>query len=180
MGRETFSIWLHKSKPKCQLWHPLMLPASANSLLSPLGFQLHSPGTYLFCYFLPTSAWPYAWILFLFNFMYSCIYCLFSVVPGLGCSSGCSLLGASKGYSPVAGHGLLTAVTSPVVEHGLEGMWDSVVVALGLYSTGLSALWRAGFSQPRDWTLVSCTGRWILNHWVTKEAPCAWTLGKAA
>ena len=141
-----------------------MLPASANSLLSPLGFQLHSPGTYLFCYFLPPSAWPYAWILFLFNFMYSCIYCLFSVVPGLGCSSGCSLLGASKGYSPVAGHGLLTAVTSPVVEHGLEGVRlqylrrvGSVVVGHGLNFSEARGIFLAQGSNlcPLHWRMNS-------------------------
>ena len=28
-----------------------------------------------------------------------------------------------------------------------------------------------GSSQPRDWTCISCIGRWILNHWATWEAP---------
>ena len=28
-----------------------------------------------------------------------------------------------------------------------------------------------GSSQPRDWTLVSCFGRWILYHCTTWEAP---------
>ena len=28
-----------------------------------------------------------------------------------------------------------------------------------------------GSSQPRDWTHVSCTGGWILNHCATWEAP---------
>ena len=27
-----------------------------------------------------------------------------------------------------------------------------------------------GSSRPRDWTCVSCTGRWILYHWATGEA----------
>ena len=27
-----------------------------------------------------------------------------------------------------------------------------------------------GSSRPRDWTCVSCTGRWILYHWATWEA----------
>ena len=27
-----------------------------------------------------------------------------------------------------------------------------------------------GSSQPRDRTLVSCIGRWVLYHWVTREA----------
>ena len=29
-----------------------------------------------------------------------------------------------------------------------------------------------GSSQPRDWTQVSCIGRWILYHWATWEAHC--------
>ena len=33
-----------------------------------------------------------------------------------------------------------------------------------------------GFSQPRDWTHVSCTGRCILYHWATQEAPWSATL----
>ena len=28
-----------------------------------------------------------------------------------------------------------------------------------------------GSSQPRDRTHISCTGRWILYHWATREAP---------
>jgi len=27
-----------------------------------------------------------------------------------------------------------------------------------------------GSSQPRDWTHISCIGRWILYHWATGEA----------
>ena len=27
-----------------------------------------------------------------------------------------------------------------------------------------------GSSQTRDWTRISCTGRWILYHWATREA----------
>ena len=37
----------------------------------------------------------------------------------------------------------------------------------------LVALQHAESSQtkPRDQTHVPCIGRWILNHWVTREAP---------
>ena len=28
-----------------------------------------------------------------------------------------------------------------------------------------------GSSQPRDWTQVSCIGRWIFYRWATREAP---------
>ena len=29
-----------------------------------------------------------------------------------------------------------------------------------------------GSSRPRDWTCISCIGRWILYHWATREAQC--------
>ena len=46
--------------------------------------------------------------------------------------------------------------------------------------TGCFFLWRAGLvalhiwylsSLTRDWTLVPCTGKRILNHWTTREVP---------
>jgi len=30
--------------------------------------------------------------------------------------------------------------------------------------------WHVGFSQTSDWTHVSCTGKWILYQWATREA----------
>ena len=38
-----------------------------------------------------------------------------------------------------------------------------------LQHMGLVALWHVGSSQIRDWTHVPCIGRWILNHWTTRE-----------
>ena len=35
----------------------------------------------------------------------------------------------------------------------------------------LAIYFSRGFSQPRDWTRVSCLGRQILCHWPTREAP---------
>ena len=57
-----------------------------------------------------------------------------------------SLVVGSGGYSPVVVHGLHTAVTSLVMEHGLWGMWASVAVAPGLSSCGSWAqyLWLLG------------------------------------
>ena len=45
---------------------------------------------------------------------------------------------------------------------------DSVIVA-----HGLSCLAEYGIFKPRDQTCVLCTGRWILNHWPTREAQWA-------
>ena len=37
--------------------------------------------------------------------------------------------------------------------------------------SGFVVPWHVGSSQIRDWTCVSCTGRRILYHWATREAP---------
>ena len=58
---------------------------------------------------------------FLYNFIY-----LFLAVLGLHCCSGFSLVVASRAYSLVAVHGLLTAVASLVAEHRLQGAWAGV------------------------------------------------------
>ena len=39
-----------------------------------------------------------------------------------------------------------------------------------MWRTGFVALCRVGSSQIRDWTHVSCIGRWILYHRATMEA----------
>ena len=40
-----------------------------------------------------------------------------------------------------------------------------------LWHMGLVAPWHIESSQTRDWTCVPCIGRWILNHWTTREVP---------
>ena len=55
--------------------------------------------------------------------------------------------------------GLLIVVVSLIAEHGFQGLW----------CMGLVALWRVESSRTRDRTRVTCTGRWILNHWTTRE-----------
>ena len=79
-----------------------------------------------------------------------------------GCAGSSSL---SAGFSLVAEHGLLILVTSLVVAQGFQ--WGSVV----LCCTGLADPWHVASSQTRDRTHVPCTGRWILNHWTTREVP---------
>ena len=37
---------------------------------------------------------------------------------------------------------------------------------------GLIAPWHVGSSWARDWTCVSCIGRWSLHYWTTREAEC--------
>ena len=42
---------------------------------------------------------------------------------------------------------------------------------LHLWHMGLVALWHVKNSWARDRTCVPCIGRWILNHWTTREVP---------
>ena len=89
------------------------------------------------------------------------------------------------GFSLVAVCRLFTAVASLVVEHGLHGVWASVikahgliiVVAPGLYSTGsivvahgLNYRTSCGIFLDQGQTCVPCNSRWILSLWNTKEA----------
>ena len=67
--------------------------------------------------------------------------------------------------------GLLTAVASLVVEHGLQAhglqqLWraGSVVVVHGLSCSKACGIFL-------DQGLNPCTGRWILNHCTTREVP---------
>jgi len=82
--------------------------------------------------------------------MFSFIYLLI-----LGCTvamHGLSLIAASRGHSLISLHELLSA-GSVVVTHRIS--WISA----------------CGISQTRDGTHVPCIGRWIPNHWATREAP---------
>ena len=70
----------------------------------------------------------------------------------------------------------LIAVTSLLEERRLWGTWASVVAARGLQCSG-QQLWCMGSvvslharsSRTRDWTCVPCTGRQILNCYITRE-----------
>ena len=119
-----------------------------------------------------------------FKFIYL-IY-LFLAVLGLPCCSRAFSTCGERGLLFVAVHGLIM-VASLVAELrlqvcGLQWSWrvSSVVVAHGLraqaqwlWRTGLVAQWHVGSSRTRARTHVPCTGRWILNHCTTKEAPAS-------
>ena len=81
-----------------------------------------------------------------------------------------------------AAHGLSLAA----VRQGCSSLWCAVsslrwllllrssssrVQVQQLWCTGLAAPWSERSSQTRDWTCVPCIGRWILNHWITREVP---------
>ena len=85
---------------------------------------------------------------------------------------GFSLVMASRGYSLVVVCGLLIAVTSLVVEQGLQELRHvgSRARAQWLWRMDSVALWHVGSPQIRDWAFASCTGRQVLYHWATREA----------
>ena len=79
--------------------------------------------------------------------------------------SGLSSVAVSRGYSLIVVRELLMAV-APLVADRLR--------VLGLSSCGTRAqllchIWDLS-SQVRDGTHVPYIGRWILNHWTTREA----------
>ena len=74
--------------------------------------------------------------------------------------------------------GLLTAVASLAVEHGLQArrlqqLWlaGSGAQAQYLWRMGFVAPWHVGSSRTRARTCVPCIGRRSLNHCATREAP---------
>ena len=69
----------------------------------------------------------------------------------------------SGGFSLVVVCGLLLVVATPIAEHRLQSL-GSVDVA-----RELSCLRHVESSQTRDLTHAPCIGRWILNHWTTRE-----------
>ena len=79
----------------------------------------------------------------------------------------------ARAFCSCSKRGLLTAVASLVVEHGLQvhGFSSCSMRAQQLRRTGLVALWHVGSSQTRDRTRVRCIGRQILNHCATREVP---------
>jgi len=73
---------------------------------------------------------------------------------------GFSAVTASKGCLPVTVHGLLVSVAYFVAEHGLWGMWASVVVACELSSVGSRAL-ECRLNGFGTWAQLIC-GMWNL------------------
>ena len=89
--------------------------------------------------------------------MYSWLHWVFRAVCRL------SLVAASSSYSLDTVLRLLTAVASHVAEP--LGPVGTVVVA-----HWLSFPWHVKSSRTRERTCVPFTGRWVLNHWTTREA----------
>ena len=99
-------------------------------------------------------------IIFL-SFIYA-IY--FLAVMGLHCCPWAFSSYGEWGLFFVVLHRLLIAVDSSVVEHRLQGVQASAVVALGLSCSAA-----CGIFPDQGWE--PCTGRRILHHWTNREAP---------
>jgi len=99
-------------------------------------------------------------------------------VLDLDCCTGFSLVTASGCYSVIAMCGLLIVVASLVAKHGPKGERAQELLLPGsraqaqyLWCMSLVALLYIGSFWTRDRTHVSYTGRWILYHSATREAP---------
>ena len=85
---------------------------------------------------------------------------------GPRCCTGFSLVAASGSCFLVVACGLLIAAASLVVEHGLWSAGSVVLMHRLSCPFGRSYV---GSSQIRDQTGVPCIGRWVLDHWTTRE-----------
>ena len=105
-------------------------------------------------------------------------------VLGLCCCVNCPPAAESRGYSIAVVCGLLTAASSLFAERGLQGTQASIAACglsicgsrarehgLNSCDAGFSCSTHVGSSWIRDGTHVSCSGRQILYHWATREAP---------
>ena len=92
---------------------------------------------------------------------------LFSSLAALG------LRCCMKAFSSCGERGLLSSCDARASPCGSFSCLQST----GSGDCGLQSLWRLGFIAPllvgssrtRDQTHLSCIGRWILNHWATRE-----------
>ena len=104
----------------------------------------------------------------LFHFFFFLIYFiyLFLATLGLHCFRWAFSSSGERGLLFIVMRMLLIAVASLVGEHrlqacGLQQLWPMSLVAPR----------HVGSSSTRDQTRVPCSGRWILNHCVTREVP---------
>ena len=109
--------------------------------------------------------------------MFFFIFIYFGLCSVVIASTRLSLVVATGSYSLDGVCGLLTAVASLVVVHGLQGTWAQQFQLTGyrvwaqqLWPMGLAAPWHVASPWTSDGTRISCIDRWILYHWTTREA----------
>ena len=113
------------------------------------------PFVYLLWRCIYSSPLPILKYLFIYSFLATLCVCCCSWAASRGCVFlHCASLQAShcSGFSCCRARALESL--------GFSSLW----------CMGLVALQHVGPSRTRDWTHVSCTGRWILNRWTTREA----------
>ena len=91
--------------------------------------------------------------------------CIYSFILLLCWASGCFGCG-EPGLLFLAARRLLIVVFSLVAEQELQGMQVSVLVVLRLSCSTVH-----GIFPDQGSNRVPCIGRWILNHWTTREVP---------
>ena len=113
------------------------------------------------------------------------LICLLSAALGLGCCVGFPLVAESGGYSFLqlqASHrgsfSCCRAWAPACLGFRSCGLWAQELWLVGsrapaqcLWHMGLAVPQHVWPSQVRIWTHVSCSGRRILYHWATTEAP---------
>ena len=123
-------------------------------------------------------------MLFFFFLIYLFIYIYFWLRWVFVAAHGLSLVVAGRGYSLLRCAGfslqwllLLQSTGSRCVGFSsgtrAQQLWlaGSRAQTQQLWCTGLVAPRYVGSSRTRDRTRVACIGRWILNHYATREAP---------
>ena len=112
-------------------------------------------------------------MLFMILYLFACLFWLRWVVTAVLSLSW--VVGSGDPSLQCAGFSLWWFLLLP---SGALGPQVSVVVAYRLILLcGYSVAW--GYSESswtRDQTHVPCIGRWILNHWTTREIPFSWFL----
>ena len=126
--------------------------SSEHENLKELQFCSYPPGV-ASCSFAPQLL-AIGFVVFVFVFFFYCCLCwVFTVAWAF------SLVGAGRGHSLGAVHGLLIVGASLVADHGLWNAQTSAVVA-----HMLSCLSEEESSQTRGQTHISCFGRSVLYH----------------
>ena len=120
-----------------------------------------------FIYFVPHPCHPWVHYLLLISASFVLFFIFYLWLHWVFIAAcGFSLVAESSGYSSLQCTGfslwwllLLRSVGSRACGH------------LYLWVTGSVAARHVGSSWTRDQTHVPCIGRWILNHWITRELP---------
>ena len=140
--------------------------------------ELSESGYWVLLLCVPLRAGTVGGSMFFFK-QYLCI--LFLVMLGLRCYADLSLVAVGRGCSLVTAQGLLIAGASLVAELRPQDVQAPIVATRVPSSCGTRAELPGGMrnlSTCGD-PCVPCIGRWILNHWTTREVPrCSYDVGE--